>query len=84
MAAITICSDFGAQEVKSATIATVSPSICHEVLGLDAMISVISYYNKPKECLKVVKHLPDPLPQFTFYGDRVRANNRKILPDSPP
>ena len=35
MAAVTICSDFGAQENKSAT---VSPSICHEVMGPDAMI----------------------------------------------
>ena len=24
------------------------------------------YYNKSKECLKVVKILLDPLPQFTF------------------
>ena len=27
---------------------------------------LISYYNKSKECLKFVKILPDPLPQFTF------------------
>ena len=37
MAAITICSDFGAQKIKSDT---VSPSICHEVMGLDALILV--------------------------------------------
>ena len=37
MAEITICSDFGAQNVKSAT---VSPSICQEVMGPDAMIFV--------------------------------------------
>ena len=30
MAAITNCSDFEAQKIKSAT---VSPSICHEVMG---------------------------------------------------
>ena len=30
MAAVTICSDFGAQENR------VSPSICHEVMGPDA------------------------------------------------
>ena len=36
MAAITICSDFGAQKMKSDT---VSPSICHEVMGPDAMIT---------------------------------------------
>ena len=40
MAAITICSDFGAQKMKSATVSTVSPSICHEVMELDAMILV--------------------------------------------
>ena len=37
VAAITVCSDFGAQKIKSATVSTVSPSICHEVMGLDAM-----------------------------------------------
>ena len=30
MAAITICSDFEARKIK---LATVSPSICHEVMG---------------------------------------------------
>ena len=40
MAAITICSDFGAQKIKSATVSTVSPCVCHEVMGLDAMILV--------------------------------------------
>jgi len=36
MTAVTICSDFGAQE-KSVTIFIFGPSICHEVMGLDAM-----------------------------------------------
>ena len=41
MAAVTICSDFGApQNIKSLTVSTVSPSICHEVMGPDAMILV--------------------------------------------
>ena len=41
MAAVTICSDSGApQKMKSATVFTVSPSICHEVMGQDAMIFV--------------------------------------------
>ena len=35
MAAVTICSDFGAPKIKSDT---VSPSISHEVIGPDAMI----------------------------------------------
>ena len=40
MAAVTICSDFGATKIKSVTIFTVSPFICLEVMGLDAMILV--------------------------------------------
>ena len=40
MAAVTICNDFGAQKNKSATDSTVSPTICHEVMGPDAMILV--------------------------------------------
>ena len=40
MAAVTICSDFGAQKIKSDTVSTVSPSISHEVMGPDAMIFV--------------------------------------------
>ena len=37
MAAITICSDFGAPKNKVCH-AIVCPSICHELMGLDAMI----------------------------------------------
>ena len=33
MAAITICSDFGAPKIKSLTVSIVSPSICHEGMG---------------------------------------------------
>jgi len=36
MAEVSICSDFGAQESKSVTVSIVSPSICREVMGLDA------------------------------------------------
>ena len=38
MAAVTISSDFGAQENKVCDCFHASPSICHEVVGLDAMI----------------------------------------------
>ena len=40
MAAVTICSDFGAQENKVCHCLHFSPSICYEVMGLDAMILV--------------------------------------------
>ena len=37
MAAVTICSDFGAPKIKSLTVSIVPPSICHEAMGPDAM-----------------------------------------------
>ena len=40
MAAVIIHSDFGVQEVKSVTVSIVSPSICNELMGPDAMIFV--------------------------------------------
>ena len=40
MAAITICSDFGAQKIKSDTVSTISTSICYEVMRPDAMFLV--------------------------------------------
>ena len=40
MAAVTICSDFGAPKIKSDTVSTVSPPIYHKVMGLEAMILV--------------------------------------------
>ena len=46
MAAITICSDFGDQKIKSVTVSIVSPSACHEVLGPDA--SVIPFSSCPQ------------------------------------
>ena len=40
MAAVTTHSGFGAQERKSVTTSTFPHSVCHEVVGLDAMILV--------------------------------------------
>ena len=40
MAVVTICNDFGAPKIKSLTVSTVSPSICYQVMGPDAMILV--------------------------------------------
>ena len=45
MAAVTICSDLGAQEIKSVTVFIVSPSIFHEVIRPDAMILVFGMLN---------------------------------------
>ena len=44
MAAVTICSDFGAKNIKSVTVSIVSPPICHEVMGADAiMLSSVQF-----------------------------------------
>ena len=40
MAAVIIRSDFEAQKINSVTLSIGSPSICHEVIGLDVMILV--------------------------------------------
>ena len=40
MAAVTICSDFGAPKIKSVTVSIVSPFISREVMRPDAMILV--------------------------------------------
>ena len=41
MVAVIICSDFGAKKKKkSVTVSIVSPFICHEVMGSDAMIFI--------------------------------------------
>ena len=37
-AAVTVCSDFGAQEIKSVTVSMSSPPTCHEVMETDAII----------------------------------------------
>ena len=42
MAAVTISSGFAAQKLKSVTVSIVSPTICHEVKGLDAMICFLN------------------------------------------
>ena len=41
MAAVTVHSDFGAQENKVWHFCIFSPSICHEMMGPDAMILLI-------------------------------------------
>ena len=47
MAVITICSDFGSTQNKSVTVSIVSPSICHEMMALDAviLIAIVTNYN---------------------------------------
>ena len=44
MAAVTVHSDFGAQEEESVTTSTFYPSISHAVMGPDAMILVFCFF----------------------------------------
>ena len=41
MAAVTICSDLEPKKMKSVTVSIVSPTVCHEVMGPDAMIFIL-------------------------------------------
>ena len=55
VAAGTVCDDFEAQENKAVTAFTFSPSICHEVMGPDAMILAFLMLNfKPAVSLSSV------------------------------
>ena len=47
MTAVTVRSDFGAQEEEICHYSTLSPSICHAVMGLNAMILVLIVSLKP-------------------------------------
>ena len=56
MAAVTVHTDFGTQKLKSITVSIVSPSICHEVMGLDAIIFIFftflfQFHKKALQCL---------------------------------
>ena len=64
MASVTICSDFGPQKIKSDTFSTVSPSICHKVMGPDAMILVFFDYVDHSKLWKILEEMgiPDHLP----------------------
>ena len=46
------------------------------VLARELYTFSISYYSKSKDCLKVIKVLPDPCPEFTFQDDRI---SQKVL-----
>ena len=62
MAAVTIHSDFRAQETKSLTTSAFSPSICHEVMEPDAMILVSFFFFFLIFSFKPAFHSP-PSPQ---------------------
>ena len=71
MATVTICSDFGAQK-------TVSPSICHEVMGPDDMIL---YIENPKETTRKLLELINKYQSWVLIGRTdVEAENTILWP----
>ena len=74
MAAVNICSDFGAQKIKLATVSTVSPFICHEVMGLDDMILVFCV------CLYFIKS--GIVRQNTYWGSCKMKTQSTLIPFS--
>ena len=63
MAAVNMCSDFGAQENSFVTVSTVSPSICHEAMGLDTKVLFFWMF----ELLNVELPYDPPIPLLGIY-----------------
>ena len=65
MAAVTVCSDFEPKKINSVTVSIVSPSLCHKVIGPDAMI-LLFWMLSSQEAGQVVwySHLFKNFPQF--------------------
>ena len=74
MAAVTICSDFGAPppQIKSLTVSIVSTSICYELMGLDAMTLVFWILSfKPAFSLSSFTLIDSrPIPVTAAFGSR--------------
>ena len=61
MAAVTICSHLEPPKIKSVTVSIVSPSICHEVMGPDAVVLVFGCW-----VLSQRFHCPLPVSSLWF------------------
>ena len=82
MAAVTICSDFGAQENKVCHCFHCFPSICHEVMGPDAMILVFWMLSfKPTFSLSSFTFIKRLLSSSSLYAIKVvsYANLRLLI-----
>ena len=68
IASLTICSDFGAQKIKSVTVSIVSSSICHEMMGPDAMILEKNTYSNDNEKIMTTGNIKKfPFDQFDHH-----------------
>ena len=76
MAAVTICSDFGVQKLKSLTISIVSPSIWHEVMGQDAMIFIFCHKGGVICISEVIDISPSNIDWFQiFLGSKITVDS---------
>ena len=72
MAAVNIGSYFGTSEIKSLTVSIVFPFICHEVMGLDALILVFRMLSfKPTFSLSSFTFIKRLFSSSLLYGIRV-------------
>ena len=81
MAAITIWSDFGTQKIKSVTVSTFSPSVCHEVMGLNAIILSFKLVFSPSSKGSLVSLLFLPLEWSSGYRRLLMFLPVKLIPD---
>ena len=79
MAAVTICSNFELKKIKSVTVSIFSPSICHEVMGLDAII-LVSWMLSFKPAF-----FHSPLSPYIFLNHKAKETNiRKCISTRQP
>ena len=78
MAAITICSDFGSPKIKSATVSMVSPSICYEVTGPDAMrANTYPAQTLPENCRRKTQ-IHSIRPSSLWYQNQTKTPKRNV------
>ena len=80
MVAVTICSDCGAQKIKSATVSAVSPTICHEVTGLDGLkkgkdFTLLSWFTGSLFGIHALYHTQKILNLNTFNYNEILSNS---------
>ena len=72
------------QKIKSATVSTVSPSLSHEVMGLDAMILVFGTLSfKPTFSLSTFTFIKRLFSSSSFSAIKVLSSAYQVIDISP-
>ena len=66
MGAVTVHSDLEPKKIKSATASTFSPSICYEVMGLDAMMLDVLFFFPTTQSSRFIFMVPPFFLLFSF------------------